>query len=92
MINYENSLRSRRGSERGTEAAAHHVEDDAKDEQQSPNHHDVLDVESACVHPAPDESPDPAGDDADDAVHHATLLKLLNQDDDETDETCDTTH
>ena len=74
------------------EPAAQHIQDDAYDDQQGPNHHDIFDVEPAGIHPSPDESPDAAGDDADDAVHHATLLKLLNQDDDETDKTCNATH
>ena len=74
------------------ESATQYIQNDAHDDQQRPNHHDVLNVESPCVHPAPDESPDAAGDDADDAVHHATVLKLLNQYDDEADETYNATH
>jgi len=64
-----------------------YVDDDADDNQQRPNHHDVFNAELTCVHPTPDESPDLAGNDADNTVHNSRVLKLLYQDQDETDQT-----
>ena len=79
------ALRRSWGSERIMKAAAHDIKYDAHDKQQRPDHHYVLNVESPCVHPAPDESPDAARNDANDAVNHTRILELLNQYDDETD-------
>src|SRR5258707_4265354 len=69
---------------REVETTVHDVKNDADDKKQRPNQHDVPEVELAGVHPAPDEGPKAAGDDADNAVHHAAILELLNQDNDQT--------
>jgi hypothetical protein len=72
------------------ESTTHDIKDDADYDQQCPNHHDVLDVEFAGVHPAPDQSPYAAGDDSNNAVHHTAVLKLLDQNYDEADQTTKT--
>src|ERR1700730_7598272 len=75
--------RSSRRSERVMEAAAHDINNQADNNQHRPNHHDVFDVELAGVHPAPDKGPDAAGNNPDNSVYHAGVLKLLDQNHDE---------
>jgi hypothetical protein len=69
------------------ESAAQEVQDHGHDNQQRPNQHDVRDVELAGVDPAPDESPKAARDDSDNPVQRAAILELLDQDNDEANQT-----
>jgi hypothetical protein len=80
-----------RRSRRDHWASDHHaangkVQNTSNDDQKCPDHHDVPDVEPRRVHPAPDEGPDTAGDNSDDPMYNASILELLDQDYDPTDQ------
>jgi hypothetical protein len=56
------------------ETAAGDDKDDAQQDQYRPDQHQILYAQFACVHPAPDESPE-AADQAKDSLKRAGVLK-----------------
>ncbi len=67
------------------ETAAGDVNHDRQNDQKCPDHHDVLDVESGRIHPAPDERIEGANQ-SQDSLERPFILEKLNQHNDKADD------